>query len=38
MHIGFIGLGAVVETAYQPVLQQMALPLTCSGFDSNPAR
>lgn len=38
MHIGFIGLGAVVETAYLPALQQMALPLTCSGFDSNPAR
>ncbi|WEF29304.1 Gfo/Idh/MocA family oxidoreductase [Klebsiella aerogenes] len=38
MSIGFVGLGAVVETAYLPALRHLALPLTCSGFDSNPAR
>lgn len=37
MNIGFVGLGAVVKTAYLPALQRLALPLVCGGFDSNPA-
>lgn len=39
MQVGFVGLGAVVETAYLPALGRLALPLTaCWGFDANPAR
>lgn len=36
MHIGFVGLGSVVETAYLPALRELAPALTLSGFD--PAR
>lgn len=39
MAIGFIGLGAVVDTAYLPALQRMGFPLTeCYGYDPDPAR
>lgn len=39
MNIGFIGLGAVVETAYLPALRTLALPInTLWGFDVNPQR
>lgn len=38
MHIGSVGLGAVVETAYLPALKRLALPLTCYGFDSSSER
>lgn len=36
MKLGFIGLGAVVETAYLPALQQMGV--SCYGFDPLPER
>ncbi|MEZ6875007.1 Gfo/Idh/MocA family oxidoreductase [Enterobacter sp. KBR-315C3_2022] len=39
MLIGFIGLGAVVETAYLPALRTIfGETLRCSGFDIQPAR
>lgn len=39
MQVGFIGLGAVVETAYLPALGRLAIPLTaCWGFDANAGR
>ena len=39
MNIGFIGLGAVVETAYLPALRALSLPInTLWGFDVNPQR
>ena len=39
MQIGFVGLGAVVETAYLPALQNtFGASLRCLGFDIQPAR
>lgn len=39
MQIGFVGLGAVVETAYLPALQNSYGPsLSCVGFDIQPER
>lgn len=39
MRLGFVGLGAVVETAYLPALKTLFGPaLRCRGFDLNPAR
>ncbi|MGL4724216.1 MAG: Gfo/Idh/MocA family oxidoreductase [Scandinavium sp.] len=39
MHAGFIGLGAVVETAYLPALRRLFdSSLRCSGFDIQPER
>lgn len=39
MNIGFVGLGAVVETAWLPALKRLSLPMTsCWGYDSNPQR
>lgn len=39
MQAGFIGLGAVVETAWLPALKNLALPLAARwGFDSDPQR
>ncbi|MCU6670496.1 Gfo/Idh/MocA family oxidoreductase [Enterobacteriaceae bacterium H4N4] len=39
MQIGFVGLGAVVETAYLPALQRTFGPsLSCVGFDIQPER
>ncbi|MEL2240970.1 Gfo/Idh/MocA family oxidoreductase [Leclercia adecarboxylata] len=39
MQIGFVGLGAVVETAYLPALQgTFAESLPCPGFDIQPAK
>lgn len=39
MQIGFVGLGAVVETAYLPALQTTFGPsLCCLGFDIQPER
>ncbi|PKA31077.1 oxidoreductase [Cedecea lapagei] len=39
MRLGFIGLGAVVETAYLPALRQIFdTPLHCVGFDLRPER
>ncbi|MGL4429356.1 MAG: Gfo/Idh/MocA family protein [Silvania sp.] len=39
MQIGFVGLGAVVETAYLPALQNTFGPsLSCVGFDIQPER
>nr|VUD28720.1 oxidoreductase, NAD-binding [Raoultella sp. NCTC 9187] len=39
MQAGFIGLGAVVETAWLPALKNLAIPLAaCWGFDSDPQR
>lgn len=39
MNIGFIGLGAVVETAYLPAIQRLALPVAaCWGYDLNAQR
>ncbi|BBR59940.1 MULTISPECIES: Gfo/Idh/MocA family oxidoreductase [Enterobacteriaceae] len=39
MNIGFVGLGAVVETAYLPALKALSLPVTALwGYDRNPQR
>lgn len=39
MNIGFIGLGAVVETAYLPALARLSFPISSLwGFDLNPQR
>jgi len=39
MQIGFVGLGAVVETAYLPALQTtFGASLCCLGFDIQPAK
>jgi len=39
MQIGFVGLGAVVETAYLPALQgTFGESLPCQGFDIQPAK
>ena len=39
MRLGFVGLGAVVETAYLPALKTLfGAALRCRGFDLNPAR
>ncbi|POZ15817.1 oxidoreductase [Lelliottia aquatilis] len=39
MRFGFIGLGAVVETAYLPALRQIFnQPVSCLGFDIRPER
>ena len=39
MQIGFVGLGAVVETAYLPALQStFGSSLRCLGFDIQPAK
>ncbi len=39
MQIGFVGLGAVVETAYLPALQHtFGASLHCLGFDIQPAK
>lgn len=39
MNIGFVGLGAVVETAWLPALKRLSLPMTsCWGGDSNSQR
>lgn len=39
MQIGFVGLGAVVETAYLPALQNtFGSSLRCLGFDIQPAK
>ncbi|NDO79447.1 oxidoreductase [Citrobacter sp. NCU1] len=39
MQIGFVGLGAVVETAYLPALKRLSSqPEICWGFDVNPDR
>lgn len=39
MRLGFVGLGAVVETAYLPALKTLfGTALRCRGFDLNPAR
>lgn len=39
MNIGFVGLGAVVETAWLPALKRLSLPMTsCWGYDHNPQR
>lgn len=39
MRLGFIGLGAVVETAYLPVLRQIfGSTVSCLGFDLRPER
>lgn len=39
MRLGFIGLGAVVETAYLPALRQMfGSTVSCLGFDLRPER
>lgn len=39
MQTGFIGLGAVVETAYLPAMKRLGYSLEhCCGFDVNPAR
>ncbi|MFM4804659.1 Gfo/Idh/MocA family oxidoreductase [Aeromonas bivalvium] len=39
MQIGFVGLGAVVETAYLPALRRLALSgLELWGYDRDPAR
>lgn len=39
MQAGFIGLGAVVETAWLPALKNLAIPLAAYwGFDSDPQR
>ncbi len=38
MQTGFVGLGAVVETAYLPALRHLGCPMNeCWGFDANPA-
>jgi hypothetical protein len=39
MQTGFVGLGAVVETAYLPALRHLGIPMNeCWGFDANPGR
>ncbi|HEP0500434.1 TPA: oxidoreductase, partial [Enterobacter kobei] len=39
MQIGFVGLGAVVETAYLPALRNLyGRPVRCFGFDVLPAK
>lgn len=39
MNIGFVGLGAVVETAWLPALKRLSLPISsCWGYDSHPQR
>lgn len=39
MNIGFIGLGAVVETAYLPALARLSFPISSLwGYDLNPQR
>ena len=39
MKLGFIGLGAVIETAYLPALQRLNVPLAnCFGFDVDKSR
>lgn len=39
MQLGFIGLGAVVETAYLPALRQIfSQPVSCFGVDLRPER
>lgn len=39
MKMGFIGLGAVIETAYLPALKRLNVPLTeCYGFDIDESR
>lgn len=39
MRLGFVGLGAVVETAYLPALRQFSGEhISCVGFDVHPAR
>ena len=39
MQLGFVGLGAVVETAYLPALRNLyGRPVRCFGFDVLPAK
>ncbi|ELH1429255.1 Gfo/Idh/MocA family oxidoreductase [Raoultella ornithinolytica] len=39
MQTGFVGLGAVVETAYLPALRHLGILMNeCWGFDANPGR
>jgi hypothetical protein len=39
MQLGFVGLGAVVETAYLPALRRLyGHPVHCFGFDVLPTK